>query len=159
MQFAKDSFYAALRERLAELNPERTVVVDGILRPALVVSENEASDVFALDGTFRLTWTDCRSVSGDSGLMKMHCTIEYSTSGVDMTSGDRGRTLSTLDGELLAISQPPRTEKRDFTKIPAASLGTMVFWTDVEFAPPKDEAGRLSRTANTTIYFVREVKR
>ena len=30
MQFAKDSFYAALRERLQDVNPGRTTVVDGV---------------------------------------------------------------------------------------------------------------------------------
>ena len=33
MQFAKDSFYVTLRERLAEVNPARTTVVDGGVAP------------------------------------------------------------------------------------------------------------------------------
>ena len=158
MQFAKDSFYAALRDRLALINPARTIVVNGVVRPAIVVDENEAGDVSTLDGTFRLLWGECSAVGGGSGLTKMTCTIEYVTRGVDTTGGDRGRTLGTLDGELLAISLPPRTWKNDFTKVPAASLGTMVFWTDLEFGKPNDEAGRLSRKATTTVYFVNEVK-
>ncbi len=158
MQSAKDSFYAALRERLAEVNPARTTVVDGVVRPALVVDENEASAVAALDGTFRLAWGKGASVGGGSHLMKMSCTIEYATSGIDGTNGDRGRTLGTLDRELMAISLPSRTAKSDYTKLPPVSTGTSMFWTDLEFASPKDEAGRLSRSATTTVYFVSEVQ-
>ena len=40
MQAAKDSFYMALRERLAALNPARTMVIDGVTVPAIVVREN-----------------------------------------------------------------------------------------------------------------------
>ena len=41
MQSAKDSFYIALRGRLAALNPQRAVFLDGATRPAIVVCENE----------------------------------------------------------------------------------------------------------------------
>jgi hypothetical protein len=158
MQFAKDSFYAALRERLREVNPSRTTVVDGVERPAIVVAENEASDISALDSTFRLVWGQYTSVGGGSRMMKVSCTIDYMTCGEDGTHGDRGRTLGTLDGELLAIAQPLRAVKQDLTKIPPVSCGTQVFWTDLEFAQPKDDAGRLSRKAATTVYFLTEVK-
>ena len=53
MQNAKDSFYMALRTRLASINPERTVLLRGTVRPAILVEEAEApfsqlpSDVFA----------------------------------------------------------------------------------------------------------------
>ena len=40
MQAAKDSFYMALRTRLAGLNPTRTMVIDGVTVPAIVVREN-----------------------------------------------------------------------------------------------------------------------
>jgi len=33
MQNAKDSFYMALRTRLATINPERTILLRGALRP------------------------------------------------------------------------------------------------------------------------------
>ena len=158
MQFAKDSFYAALRERLQEVNPARTAVVDGVVRPAIVVAENEASDVSALDATFRLAWGECATVGGGSRMMKMTCTIDYMTAGADGTHGDRGRLLGRLDGELMAIAQPLRTPKQDLTKVPPTSCGTQIFWTEMEFAEPQDEAGRLSRKATTTVYFAAEVK-
>ena len=40
MQFAKDSFFLALQERLAGLNPARVVTVSGATVPAVVVLEN-----------------------------------------------------------------------------------------------------------------------
>ncbi len=42
MQNAKDSFYLALRTRLAAINPERTVLLRGALRPGIFVEEAEA---------------------------------------------------------------------------------------------------------------------
>ena len=41
MQSAKDTFYVTLRDRLAALNPARTVVVRGMVRPGVLVEENE----------------------------------------------------------------------------------------------------------------------
>jgi len=152
MQQAKDSFYMALRERLAAADPERTVVVDGASRPAIVVEENEAS-AMNLEDAFRLTWGRCVRVGGGSELMKIDCTVKYVTRGVDDTSGDRGRVLGKMDGQLSTIAQPPRAIKMDYTTIPATNTGTMIFWTDLEFAEPKNEAGRIEREAKTTVYF------
>ena len=153
MQSAKDSFYMALRNRLAEANPERTAVVDGVARPAIVVEENEAGDLSAMDHAFRVQWGGCTGVANGSRLMKMDCTIRYATRGVDGSTGDRGRTLTTMDAELMSMCQPLRTAKMDYTMIPAKSLGTMVFWTELDFGNPKDEAGRMERQATTTVYF------
>jgi hypothetical protein len=36
MQNAKDSFYMALRTRLATINPERTILLRGALRPGIL---------------------------------------------------------------------------------------------------------------------------
>jgi hypothetical protein len=40
MQFAKDSFFLALQQRLAALNPARTVTLNGATVPAILVVEN-----------------------------------------------------------------------------------------------------------------------
>jgi hypothetical protein len=54
MQNAKDSFYMALRTRLAAINPKRTILLRGAVRPGILVEEAEApfsqfpSDVFVL---------------------------------------------------------------------------------------------------------------
>lgn len=153
MQSAKDSFYVALRDRLAEANPERTVVLDGVARPAIVVEENECSDLSALDGTFRLQWGASTGVAHGSRLMKMDCTISYVTRGKDGSTGDKGRTLTTMDAELARVCHPLRTVKMDYAMIPAKSLGTMVFWTELDFGAPSDEAGRMQKQAKTTVYF------
>lgn len=158
MQFAKDSFYVALRDRLAAVNPERTVTVDGVVRPAVLVAENEGP-LAGVENAFVLAWGEARSAGSATSLMKMTCTIAYSTSGIDGTNGDRGRLLGTLDGELRAISQPPRMRKTNYTVIPPQSLGTMMFWTDLEFGDVKEETDRVSRTAKTTVYFYSEVGR
>ena len=152
MQYAKDTFYIALRDGLTVTNPARTVTVEGVVRPAVVVAENEAS-LPGLENVFVLTWGDAQPVGNGTELTKMTCTIQYATSGVTASGDDRGRLLGTLDGELLASARPPRAAKTDYTKIPPASLGTAMFWTDLEFAPPKDEAGKISRVAKTTVYF------
>lgn len=153
MQAAKDSMYVEWRDRLSEANPERTVTVGATSRPALVAVENEAGDMSELDDAYRMQWGECMAVGSGSRLMKMDCTVTYATRGRDGTSGDRGRMLGALDGDLLTMSQPPRTMKMDYTMIPAKSLNTMMFWTDLEFGPPKDEAGRIERVAKTTVYF------
>ncbi len=41
MQNAKDTFYEMLRSRLVALNPERTIVLRGVVRPGVLVEENE----------------------------------------------------------------------------------------------------------------------
>ena len=157
MQYAKDSFYMALRGRLAEVNPARTVTVEGVVRPAVVVAENEGS-LLGLENVFVLRWGDAAFVGNGTKLMKVMCTIAYATSGVTNSNNDRGRLLGTLDGELMVSLLPPRTVKTDYTQIPPQSLGTMLFWTDLEFAAPKDEAGKISRSATTTVYFYSEVE-
>jgi len=54
MQNAKDSFYMALRSRLIAINPERTILLRGAVRPGIVVEEAEApfnqlpNDVYVL---------------------------------------------------------------------------------------------------------------
>ena len=41
MKNAKDTFYVALRDRLAAVNPARTFVLRGVVRPGIMVVENE----------------------------------------------------------------------------------------------------------------------
>ncbi len=157
MQFAKDSFYIALRDRLAAVNPARTVTVDGVMRPAVVVNENEGS-LRDLENAFVLTWGDAGYVGNGTKLMKMTCLIDYATSGTSDSRGDRGRLLGTLDGELQQCVRPPRVQKTDYTIVPPKSLDSMMFWTELEFGAPEERAGRIARTAKTTVYFYSEVE-
>jgi len=134
MQFAKDSFYMALRERLAGLNPARTVTVNGVTFPAVIVAENElVVPVDPLADAFYLEWGAAAIASRQGGsrvLMAMECVISYHTFGTVESGVDRGRTLAELDMELLGICQPPHTAKQDFSQSPSVSLGTNVAWSE-----------------------------
>jgi len=135
MQSAKDSFYVALCDRLAALNPQRTVFLDGVTRPAVVVVENEyITAAGPLPEAFYLAWGTAQAVAamrnGQPPLMAMDCTISYWTGGSAQNQGiDRGRVLAQLDSELLAICSPPSTDQCDYTQSPPADLGTNVLWT------------------------------
>ena len=66
MQFAKDSFYIALRDRLAVVNPARTVAINGTVRPAVLVAENEpVSAASLLPNVFQVTWMAAQAVPGE----------------------------------------------------------------------------------------------
>ena len=57
MQFTKDSFYMALQQRLAALNPQRTITLSGATRPAVVVAENElVIPIVPLPEAFYIEW-------------------------------------------------------------------------------------------------------
>lgn len=172
MQFAKDSFYMALRERLAALNSSRTVTLNGATRPAVIVGENEPIG-FAerLADAFYLDWGAVKAVRHHAAkglLLEIECSILYHTLGTCESGVDRGRSLGALEHELLSICQPPRTPKRDFTQAPSSDLGTMVFWTMPQTADTsnsesgqsrKNPGARLERKARLSIFFHPEVQR
>ena len=63
MQATKDSFYVTLRDRLAQANPGRTITVDGITRPAIVVVENDKPSVTAQQhDAYYLEWGAAHAV-------------------------------------------------------------------------------------------------
>jgi hypothetical protein len=137
MQFAKDSFFLALQQRLAALNPARTVTINGATVPAVVVVENlPPSSSEPQANTFYVEWGAAIVVDGHAGnsaLMSSACVISYYSLGTVASMVDRGRVLGELDSELLSICQPPNTEKQDFTQAPSADLGTRVFWSQPAF--------------------------
>jgi hypothetical protein len=174
MQFAKDSFYMALRERLASLNPQRTVTLNGVTRPAVIVAENElVIPVDPLPDAFYIEWAASQTVDGQAGsraLMAMDCVISHHTIGTVESGVDRGRALATLDMELTGICQPARTAKQDFTRTPSVDLGTNIFWTAprlgpvsgsdgfrTEGLPGKGQSIRLERRAVLKVFFFTEV--
>ena len=176
MQFAKDSFFLALQERLAGLNPGRTVTLNGTRVPAVAVVENLAPSFAKPEpNTFYIEWGTAEVVAGHAGgaaLMSLNAVISYYSFGSVESMVDRGRTLAQLDNELLSMCQPPSTEKRDYTQSPSADLGTRVFWSQPSFTEGKgsggmkggvtDDAerhqdGRVERIARLTIYFFWEV--
>jgi hypothetical protein len=186
MQFAKDSFFLALQQRLAGVNPGRTVSLNGTTVPAVIVVENlPPSSTEPQPNTFYIEWGAADVVSGSAGngaLMSLDVVISYYTMGSVQSMVDRGRLLAQLDDELLSICQPPSTEKRDYTQAPSADLGTTVFWNPPAFSEGKGSGrfwgrvsfpermksgvtedaeshqdGRVERKARMTIYFFSEV--
>lgn len=186
MQFAKDSFFLALQQRLAAMNPARTVTLNGTTVPAVAVVENlTPSFAEPQPNTFYMEWGEAEVVSGSAGngaLMSLNVVISYYTLGSVASMVDRGRLLAQLDDELLTICQPPNTEKRDYTQAPSADLGTSVFWSQPVFGEGKGSGrfwgkvsfperaqsgvtedaethqdGRVERKARMTIYFFSEV--
>ena len=128
MQNAKDSFYMALRNRLAVINPDRTILLRGPVRPGIVVEEAEApfsplpSDVFVLRWVGLGIDTDLAST-----IAAEECEILYQTCGTQSFGGlDRGRALSEMDEELVAILQPYYTPKLNYTPTPPAAMLTQV---------------------------------
>jgi hypothetical protein len=163
MQSAKDSFYVALRDRLAALNQNRAVFLDGATRPAIVVSENEPLTAAApLEQCFYLTWSAATPVSASAGarrpILELDATLEYRTSGTSEQVGvDRGRRLAELDLELAQILSPRFTAKKDYTQTPAADLGSAVLWSAPEFGPAETRERSLRRLVRVAVFFWPEV--
>ena len=159
MQFAKDSFFLALQQRLAGLNPARTVTVNGATVPAVVVVENlPPASAEWQPNAFYLEWGSAEVVdghAGDAALMSLECVISYYTLGTTQSMVDRGRVLGQLDNELLGICQPTNTEKYDYTQSPSLDLGTSVFWNQPSF----EQATTSGVEDNTLAYQGRATRR
>jgi hypothetical protein len=158
MQNAKDSFYVALRTRLAALNPERTMLLRGALRPGILVEEAEAPFTQFPNDVFVLRWL---SLGADldlgSAMAAAECEILYQSCGTQSFGGlDRGRLLSGMDEELIAILEPFHTAKLNYTTTPPAALLTQVFWDEPWFQPIAVQRDRVSRSAKVTVYSYQE---
>ena len=163
MQSAKDSFYVALRDRLAALNPARVVYLDGASRPAVIVAENQApGSAVPFDNAFYLRWGAARVAPGTQHarrpFLALGCVLSYRTSGTEENSfSDRGRTLAALDLELLAIASPGLTAKQDYSQAPVLDLGTKVLWRHPQLGDAEVAGSELRRSAALTIFFFPEV--
>ncbi|HUB31261.1 MAG TPA: hypothetical protein VL967_16260 [Terracidiphilus sp.] len=158
MQNAKDSFYAALRARLAVINPERTVLLRGTVRPGILVEEAEAPFAQLPNDVFVLRWLGLGADLDLAATMASEeCEVIYQTCGTQSFGGlDRGRALSAMDEELLAMLQPHYTPKLNYTVQPSEELLTKVFWDDAAFGPVVVQRDRLSRTAKVLVYSYQE---
>jgi hypothetical protein len=160
MQATKDSFYLTLRDRLAQAYPARTITVDGITRPAIVVVENDKPSVTARqhDASY-LEWGEAHALRpAISTLMAMACTVSFASAGTEQNGGlDRGRTLGELQSELLGVCSPAVTRKNDYTSGNPADLGSNVFWTPPAFRPAKASPECVGGEASLTVYFYPEV--
>ncbi len=166
VQLMKDTFYAAIRNRVAANNPARTVVVRGVLRPGVVVAENElpgaAVDGIAPADAFCLRWTGL-AIDTQAGLplLSMTCEIRYATDGSIGSGGmDRGRSLAAMDSELAAAiaAAPQSSSALAIAEIAGGgastetATGTSVFWGDVSFKPAVMRGERMERTAEVEVF-------
>lgn len=163
MQFSKDSFYMALRERLAVVNPLRTVTLDGAERPAIVVAENEPVGLTeAQRDVFYLWWGKAMPLAGhDDGkrpLLALEAALYYHTAGTADDASDRGRGLAELDLELMEMCAPAYAAKQDFTQTPPLALGTNVLWTRPQFEALAPKDGEASRAGNAPNLVWRKAK-
>ena len=158
MQNAKDSFYMALRARLVTINPERTILLRGAVRPGILVEEAEAPVSQLPNDVFVLRWLGL-GVDMDlaSTMSAGQCEILYQTCGTQSFGGlDRGRTLSEMDEELMEMLQPFHTPKMNYAATAPSQMLTQVFWDEPSFAPVVIQRDRLSRTASVTVYSYQE---
>jgi hypothetical protein len=158
MQNAKDSFYVALRTRLAAINPERTILLRSAVRPGIVVEEAEAPFAQLPADVFVLRWLGL-GVDQDlpSTMVAEEVEVLYSTLGTQSFGGlDRGRALSEMDEELVAMLTPFWTPKLNYTATPATVMLTKVFWDEPVFGQATALRDRLSRTARVVVYSYQE---
>lgn len=158
MQNAKDSFYMALRNRLVTVNPERTIMLRGAVRPGILVEEAEAPFSQLPADVFVLRWLGMGTdVDLASTMVAEECEILYQTCGCQTFGGlDRGRALSKMNDELLAILQPFWTPKLSYTATPPAAFLTQVFWDEPAFTPFVMQRDRVGRSAKAMVYSYQE---
>jgi hypothetical protein len=158
MQNAKDSFYMALRTRLTTINPARTILLRGTVRPGILVEEAEAAFNQLPNDVFVLRWLGLGAdLDLASTMAAEECEILYQTCGTQSLGGlDRGRALSEMDEEVLGMIEPFCTPKLNYTATPPAAMLTQVFWDEPGFTPVVVLRDRLSRSARVTVYSYQE---
>ncbi len=158
MQSAKDSFYVMLRDRIAQINPERTTVVRGVTRPGVLVAENELMTAFFAADAFWLQWGELK-VERPDDLVSMSCHISYATDGMPGNSGmDRGRMLAAMDLELATAlrREPQNVVKTTYRSNGATQMSTNVFWSDPVFGKLVADGERVSRMATVEVFCYQE---
>ncbi len=165
MTNAKDTFYIMLRDRLAALNPARTMVLRGVTRPGVLVEENELATDALITDVFRMRWTALKvDVLGSLPLATMTCEIHYSTAGTPVNGGmDRGRLLSAMDAELMNALQivPHHVTKMNYAAsgagVAPVAMATNVFWSDATFETVKQASELVERVAAVEVFCYQEV--
>ncbi len=158
MENAKDSFYLAMRQQLAAINPARVAIIRGLTRPGILVEEAEPAAAQLPGDMFVLRWGAVMvDIELPNPLVQMQCEIHYATSGTQGNAGlDRGRCLAAMDAELIAMMEGGSAAKSDYTLNPAVLLRTRVWWTMPAFGPQTTLRDRLSRVAKTTVFSYQE---
>ena len=158
MQNAKDSFYIALRNRLAALNPARVMELRGVQRPSILLEEAEAPVKELPHDTFVLRWTIEEALEDmPTRLMQLTCEVHYATSGSQTYSGlDRGRAMAEMDRELLDLLVPMCTPKMNYTTVPALEMQTAVFWSEPVMGPLVTVRDTVSRVVTVQVFAFEE---
>jgi hypothetical protein len=164
VQNAKDTFFVTLQGRLATLNPSRTIVLRGVVRPGTLVEENELPTGWIPADVFRLEWTGLQVNSAASlPLVAMECSIAYCTDGTASNGGmDRGRLLAGMDAELTSTlgAEPHTIGKMNYAEAGAGvapvAMGTNVFWSDPAFGAVSAIDGRLARILTLQVFAYQE---
>jgi hypothetical protein len=166
MQNARDTFYVTLRDRLAAVNPARTMVLRGVTRPGVLVEENELASAYQPVDAFCLRWTGVSvDTNGGLPLVTMVCEIRYATDGDSGNGGmDRGRLLSGMDGDLVAALSvgPQHVQKMNYVAAAGESglapvaMATNVFWSDAVFGAAAVNGERLERVATVEVFSYQE---
>ena len=158
MQNAKDSFYMALRTRMSEVNPARTILIRGSIRPGILVEEAEAPFTQVPADVFVLRWVGAGVEANlPSQMVAADCEISYQTLGTQAFGGlDRGRMLTEMDKELLTIAAPFQSPKCDYSVAPATAMLTNVFWDEPVFGPVVTQRDQLRRTVRVRVYSYEE---
>lgn len=123
-----------------------------------LVEEAEAPYSQVPSDVFVLRWLGLGAdVNLDAMMVAEECEIIYQTCGCQSFGGlDRGRALSAMDEELLAMLQPFGTPKLSFTATPPAQMVTQVFWDEPGFGPVVTQRDRLSRSVKVMVYSYQE---
>lgn len=163
MQNAKDTFYEVMRERLAAVNPDRTVVVRGSTRPAVLVEENELSEIRMPKECFVLRWKSLAvDLQGAETRCALLCEITYSSSGSKEQAGtDRGRVMAAMDSELLAmLAWPAKSVKTNYAGLAygrgATAMTTNLWWGAVKLGELQVDLETLTRTARVEVMAFQE---
>ncbi len=69
---------------------------------------------------------------------------------------DRGRMLSAMDAEMIAMLQPFSTSKFNYSVQPAVPMQTQIFWDEPTFTPINVQRDRLSRSVRVMLYSYQE---
>ena len=127
-------------------------------RPGILVEDAEAPFAQLPNDVFVLRWLGLGADTNLAVTMAAEeCEILYQTCGTQSFGGlDRGRTLSSMDEEVLAMLQPFNTPKLNYSASPPASMLTQVFWEEPGFSPVAVQRDRLNRSVKVTVYSYQE---
>jgi len=149
-----------MRNRLAAVNANRTVVVRGAVRPAVIAEEDElaVTEGLPLD-CFVLRWVEEQVDSSEPiALHAMRCEVQYATRGTDVLAGiDRGRVLCAMDAELKAMLYPQQCAQTNYGVTPTMAMVTRVFWSEAGPSKMLVVGDRLQRTVGFTAFALEEV--